>query len=103
MIFHSDADIIAADEFDRFVKASPWERHMARMKFGAGDDPRLAEGRQTHGLRTIEFWILKGGEADELCDQSRWKLRSVDVHLVGDDDPDARRQRRSYPPNLPSP
>jgi len=64
---------------------------MTRVRFGAGDNPRLAEGRETHGLRTIELWVLKGRQAYESSRQRRRQIGPVDIELVGDHDDDLAR------------
>ena len=56
---------LASDQLNGFVEAPPWQSHMTRMKFGARDDPGLAEGREPHGLRAIELGILEGCQAYE--------------------------------------
>jgi len=58
---------MGSDQFDSFVEAAARQPDMTRMKFGARDDPRLAEGRQPHGLRAIEFRVLESRQADEPC------------------------------------
>ena len=39
--FTSTSRTLAADQLNSFVEASPGQPHMARVKFGAGDDPGL--------------------------------------------------------------
>jgi hypothetical protein len=56
------------------------------MKLGARDDARLAECRQAHRLRPIEFGILERCQTNEPRRQSGRKLRSVDVDLIGNHD-----------------
>src|ERR1700751_5626009 len=41
---------LGSDQLNSFVEASARQPHMTPIEFGAGDNPRLAEGRETHGL-----------------------------------------------------
>ena len=73
------------------------------MKFGAGDNPRLAEGRKTHGLRTIELGILEGCQAYEPRRQPRRQISPINIELVGDHDGDLARQLATDQAHLGAP
>jgi hypothetical protein len=75
---------LGSDQLNSFVEASARQPHMTPMKFGAGDNPRLAEGRETHGLRTIELWILEGCQAYEPRRRCRRQIGPIYIELVGD-------------------
>ena len=99
-ILQNGGRAMALDEFDSFVEAASWQSDMARMKLGTRDDPRLAECRQPHCLRAIEFRVLERCQANELRNQGRRKLGPVDVNLISDHDLDALRDRSLYSPRL---
>jgi hypothetical protein len=68
---------------------------MTPMKFGAGDNPRFAKGRETHGLRTIELRVLEGRQAYEPRRHCRRQIGPIYIELVGDHDDDLARQENA--------
>jgi hypothetical protein len=96
-VFQNNIGAVAFDELDCFLKATPRQCHVSRMKFGARYDPRLAEGRQTHGLSTIKLGILESCQTNELCNQGRRELCPIYVYLIRDHDLDALRYHSLYP------
>src|SRR5271165_132052 len=54
-----------SQEAQQIVQAPPRERDMFREQLSTGDDARLAERRQAHGLPRIEFGVL---ERSKSCD-----------------------------------
>ena len=88
MIVQNGDRPVTLNEFDSFVEAAARQSNMSRMELGARDDPRLAECRQTHCLRAIEFRVLERCQANELRNQGRRKFCPVDVDLISDHDPD---------------
>ena len=88
MIIQNGDRPVTLNEFDSFVEAAARQSNMSRMELGARDDPRLAECRQTHCLRAIEFRVLERCQANELRNQGRRKFCPVDVDLISDHDPD---------------
>src|SRR6185437_14855309 len=73
---------LASDQLNSFVQASAGQPHMTPMKFGAGDNPRFAEGRETHGLRTIELRVLEGRQAYEPRRHCRRQISPIYIELV---------------------
>ena len=57
---------------------------MARVKFSAGDDPRLAERRQSHRLGAVELGILEGSQSDQPGDYRGRKSSPIDIELIGE-------------------
>src|SRR3981081_453054 len=94
---------MGANQFDNFIKASPWQSYMTRMKFGTGNDPRLAEGWQPHGLCAIELRILECCQANKPCRHGGWQLGPINVDLIGDDNADLVRQESTNRSGFPAP
>lgn len=63
------------------------------MVLGAGDDPRLVERRQAHGLRFVELRILKRGDAKQAVPETGEQPLLGDIELIAVDDFQRRRQR----------
>ena len=59
------------DELNHLVETAARQCHMTWVQLGTRNDPRLAVGRQPHGLGAIELWVLECRDPDELCDQGR--------------------------------
>src|SRR6266851_264225 len=94
-IVHRNVGALASDQLNGFIEATSWQSHMTRMKFGARDDPGLAEGREPHGLRAIELGILEGCQTYEPCCHRRRQLGPVNIELIGKHDFDLVRQRNA--------
>ena len=86
-------DPVRPEQFEHLVQASPRQPDVVRMKFGAGDDARLAEGGQPHRLGAVELRVLERGEAHEPRHQRRRELGAVDVDPVREHGLDAVRER----------
>src|SRR5271166_602364 len=52
------------------------------MEFGTGYDSRLAEGRQAHGLRAIEFGVLECRQSHKPNHHGRWQVSAIDINLI---------------------
>ena len=57
---------VGLDELNRLVETGARQCHMTWVQLGTRNDPRLAVGRQPHGLGAIEFRVLEGCDPDEL-------------------------------------
>ena len=57
---------IDLDELHCLVETAARQCHMTWVQLGTRNDPRLAVGRQSHGLGAIEFRVLEGRDPDEL-------------------------------------
>src|SRR5438105_10944638 len=76
---------------------------MARMKLGTRDDPRLAKGGQSHGLRAIELRVLECRQANKPCRHGWWQLGPINVNLIGDDNADLVWQGSTNRSRFPAP
>src|ERR1700676_4768474 len=61
---------------------------MARVKFSAGDDPGLAERRQSHRLSAVEFGVLESGQPDQPGDDCGRQSSPIDIELVREHEAD---------------
>ena len=59
MILDFNFGAVRLDQLDDFIKATARQADVSRVKFRAGDNSGFAEGRKSHGLRPIEFRVLK--------------------------------------------
>src|SRR2546422_9370079 len=66
------------------LHAAARQPDVLRIVLGAPDDTRLVVCWQAHGLRFVEFGILKGCQAQQPVPQSRWQAVLRDVDLVPD-------------------
>ena len=64
------------------IEASPRQRHMFRKQLRAGNNARLAEGWQPHGLRRIELRVLEGSETNEAADQRGREARPINIDAI---------------------
>src|SRR6185437_10511519 len=82
-IIQLNLSALASNQLNSFVEASARQPYMTPMEFGAGDNPRLAEGWEAHRLRTIKLWVLEGRQAYEPRRRCRRQVGPVDIELVG--------------------
>jgi hypothetical protein len=61
---------------------------MLREQLGTGNDARLAERWQAHGLRRIELGVLECGEPCNAVHKSSRQPRAIDVDLIAQHDLD---------------
>ena len=64
-IDHIGSNAVRAEQFLDLVEAPPREGHVPGVELRAGDDARLAEGRQPQRLGAVELRVLERGEANE--------------------------------------
>jgi hypothetical protein len=63
-------DVHVLKEPQQFVETSSRKGNVPGEEFSAGDNARLAKGRQTHGLSSVKFRILEGRQSRDTADYS---------------------------------
>ena len=86
-------DAYVAQNLADLVEAPSRQADVMRVVLGAGDDARLVERRQAHGLRFVELRILKRRDAKQAVPETGVQPLLGDVELIAVDDLHRLRQR----------
>jgi len=92
-IFQVYLGTMIGENFDSFVETAARQGDVPRVQFRAGDNPRLPECGQPHGLCTIEFGVLERSHAHQSGNQGRRKPCSINIDLISNGQLDALRNR----------
>lgn len=92
-ILQVDVTAVVPDQVDHLVQTAARQADMTRMQLRAGNDPRLAEGRQAHGLGAIELRILESSQPNEPRHHGGGQAGACDIGLIREHDLDSVRQR----------
>ena len=85
LITENGFNLESCKRFHDVIQAPSWQREMLRMILGARNDSWLVESRQAHGLRSVEFGILKCGQTQQSVAQPGHELVFGDIDLVSED------------------
>lgn len=91
-VANGDTDSQVGQRVLDFLETSARDADVVRVVFGTRDHARLVVGRQPHGLRLVELWILERRDTQQSIAKLRGQSFLGDIDLIAEHEVDRRGQ-----------